>query len=57
MQILVDIVSKNGNLLLNIPIRGDGSIDELELKVVDGITKWMDINSECIYAQTIVYIW
>ena len=49
MQMLVDIVSKNGNLLLNIPIRGDGSIDEKELKVVEGITKWMDINSECIY--------
>ncbi len=50
MQMLVDIVSKNGNLLLNIPVRGDGSIDKLELNVVDGITKWMDINSECIYA-------
>lgn len=49
MQILVDIVSKNGNLLLNIPVRGDGSIDEKELKVVDNITKWMDINSECIF--------
>lgn len=49
MQILVDIVSKNGNLLLNVPIRGDGSIDEKELKVVEDITKWMDINSECIY--------
>lgn len=49
MQILIDIVSKNGNLLLNIPVRGDGSIDEKELEVVDGITKWMDINSESIY--------
>ncbi|AXP82774.1 Alpha-L-fucosidase [Mariniflexile rhizosphaerae] len=49
MQMLVDIVSKNGNLLLNIPVRGDGSIDEKELKVVEGITQWMDINSECIY--------
>ncbi|MBN1182422.1 MAG: alpha-L-fucosidase [Bacteroidales bacterium] len=49
MQLLVDIVSKNGNLLLNIPVRGDGSIDEKELKVVEGITMWMDINSECIY--------
>ena len=49
VQILVDIVSKNGNLLLNIPVRGDGSIDEKELKVVEGITAWMEINSECIY--------
>ncbi|WP_167612740.1 alpha-L-fucosidase [Maribellus sediminis] len=49
MQILVDIVSKNGNLLLNIPVRGDGSIDEKELKVVENITKWMDINNECIF--------
>ncbi len=49
MQLLVDIVSKNGNLLLNIPVRGDGSIDEKELKVVEDITKWMDINSECIF--------
>lgn len=49
MQLLVDIVSKNGNLLLNIPVRGNGSIDEKELKVVEDITRWMDINSECIF--------
>lgn len=49
MQMLVDIVSKNGNMLLNIPVRGDGSIDEKELEIVEGITEWMDINSECIY--------
>jgi len=49
IQMLVDVVSKNGNLLLNVPIRGDGSIDEKELKIVEGIRDWMDINSECIY--------
>jgi len=49
IQMLVDIVSKNGNLLLNIPIRGDGSIDDKELNIVEGIRDWMDINSESIY--------
>ncbi|MBE9584477.1 alpha-L-fucosidase [Mucilaginibacter sp. JRF] len=46
---LVDVVSKNGNLLLNVPLRGDGSMDEKERAVVDGITAWMKVNSECIY--------
>lgn len=46
---LVDVVSKNGNLLLNIPVRGDGSIDEKERAVVEGIAQWMDINKESIF--------
>ncbi|NII29736.1 alpha-L-fucosidase [Pseudoflavitalea sp. X16] len=46
---LVDIVSKNGNLLLNIPIRGDGTIDEKEMAILEGIAGWMDINKESIF--------
>jgi alpha-L-fucosidase len=49
IQMLTDIVSKNGNLLLNIPVRGDGTIDEKELAVVEGIAAWMDVNKECIF--------
>jgi alpha-L-fucosidase len=50
IQILADVVSKNGNLLLNVPVRGDGTIDEQELAVVEEIGRWMKVNSEAIYA-------
>nr|WP_294794774.1 alpha-L-fucosidase [uncultured Mucilaginibacter sp.] len=46
---LIDVVSKNGNLMLNVPLRGDGSIDDKARATVDGITEWMAINSESIY--------
>jgi alpha-L-fucosidase len=49
IQTLVDIVSKNGNLMLNIPVRGDGTIDEKERKIVEGIGAWMKVNNESIY--------
>jgi len=45
---LIDIVSKNGNLLLNIPVRGDGTIDDDEIAFLEGMGKWMDVNSEAI---------
>ncbi|MES1971328.1 MAG: alpha-L-fucosidase [Pseudomonadota bacterium] len=44
VQRLCDVVSKNGNLLLSIPLRGDGTIDSEEEKVVAGITRWMARN-------------
>ena len=50
IHMLADIVSKNGNLLLNVPVRGDGSIDEKEEAVLEGIAAWMAVNSEAIYA-------
>jgi alpha-L-fucosidase len=50
LQMLADIVSKNGNLLLNIPLRGDGTPDEASLAVVEGIAAWMDVNREAIFA-------
>ena len=46
---LADVVSKNGNLLLSVPVRGNGTIDELERSVVEGIADWMKVNSESIY--------
>ena len=53
VRMLVDIVSKNGNLLLSVPIRSDGTIDDKEEKILVDIKAWMDINSESIYGTRV----
>ena len=50
IDLLVDIVSRNGNLMLNFPLPNSGMLDDQELKILDEITRWMAINSEGIYA-------
>jgi alpha-L-fucosidase len=47
---LVDIVSRNGNLLLNFPLPNSGMPDPEEMKILDEITRWMAVNGEGIYA-------
>ena len=49
VHMLADIVSKNGNLLLSVPVRGDGTIDEDEVAFLQGMGRWMDVNSEAIF--------
>jgi len=46
---LIDIVSKNGNLLLNVGPRSDGTITDEETATLLGTGKWLDINGEAIY--------
>lgn len=50
IQRLIDVVSKNGCLLLSIPQRGDGSIDDREEKVLADMAGWIAVNGEAIYA-------
>jgi alpha-L-fucosidase len=50
IRMLVDIVSKNGNLLLNFPLRPDGTLDDESRHVVQGIGRWMATNGQAIYS-------
>jgi len=49
IHLLVDVVSKNGTFLLAIPLPGSGELDDKAGAFLDGMNKWMSINSECIY--------
>jgi len=48
---LVDVVSKNGNLLLNIGPRSDGTIPEAAQKTLLAIGAWLSVNGEAIYGS------
>jgi alpha-L-fucosidase len=49
IPMLIDIVSKNGNLLLNLPVRPDGTLDAEAKWIAAEIGKWMSVNGEAIY--------
>ena len=46
---LVDIVSKNGSLLLNVAVRGDGSVPEDQREVLDNLGDWLRRYGTAIY--------
>lgn len=46
---LVDIVSKNGTLLLNVGPKADGTITDEETAILREIGAWMRVNGEAIY--------
>ena len=49
IDMLVDVVSRNGNLLLNFPLPNSGALDDRELKILEEITRWMAVNGEAIH--------
>ena len=51
LQELADVVSKNGNMLLNIGPKPDGTITEEEENVLLGIGRWLSVNGEAIYGS------
>ncbi|TWT75765.1 Alpha-L-fucosidase [Planctomycetes bacterium CA13] len=50
LQDLVDIVSKNGCVLLNIAPRADGTIPQEQVRRLHAMGDWLNINGEAIYA-------
>ena len=49
IYMFVDIVSKNGNLLLNVGPMVDGTIPSLQLERLIGLGKWLEVNGEAIF--------
>ncbi len=48
---LIDIVSKNGNMLLNVGPKADGTIPDKDREILLEIGKWMKVNGEAIYGS------
>lgn len=55
VHMLVDVVAKGGNLLLNVGPNAEGKIPQEAIERFNGIGKWMRINGNAIYATRPVY--
>ncbi len=55
IHLLVDIVAKGGNFLLNVGPTPEGRLPETALQRMEGIGSWMDVNKEAIYKTRPIY--
>ncbi len=52
VQQLVTVASRDGNYLLNVGPKGDGSMTDGTKKILKGVGEWMCVNSDSIYGTT-----
>ena len=48
IKVLAKAAAKGGNILLNIGPRGDGTIDPVDVKILEGIGEWMKVNESSV---------
>lgn len=51
IEMLCDVISKNGNFLLNVELRGDGTMPKEHKQILDEIGAWVNLNAGAIYAS------
>lgn len=49
IRLLVDVVSKNGNLPLNVGPQADGTISPEQMDCLPGVGSWLAVNGDAIY--------
>ena len=50
VRLLVDVVSRGGNLLLNVGPDEAGHIPELQRRCLEGMAQWMEVGHEAVHA-------
>lgn len=50
IRLLIDVVSKNGNLLLNVGPTADGTIPAPQVAILEALGAWLDTSGEAIFA-------
>jgi alpha-L-fucosidase len=53
VRLLGDVVSRGGNLLLNVGPRADGTLPELQRDVLEGLAAWMPDGSVAVHGATV----